>query len=207
MPPLPPVAGVTRAVMGYVWDGQVCNNILHYITQGGGGAPDPTLLGAELVTWFSASGDTNMSNTCSLTQIILTDLSALGAPSTVYVTGLPLAGASTTASLPNNVTCAMSLITALRGRSYRGRIYPVGLPESLVTANNIDATFRAGFLTAYQNLRILDPVGTGPVYQLAVVSYYGNNALRPTPVVTPVVQVTSDFVIDSQRRRLPRRGN
>jgi hypothetical protein len=147
-----------------------------------------------------------VSNTCILSAVITTSLGTVGAPGTLYTTGLPKVGTNIQPQLPNNVTIAMSLNTALRGRSFRGRIYHIGLTENDVTLNTIPGTTLTPLIAAYEAARLLAAGSGSQTFQLAVLSYYAAKAIRTTPVATPVTSISSDGIIDAQRRRLPKRG-
>lgn len=206
MPTLPPADGVVRAVLFMRIDSQEVRNVLHYVVPEGGVEPNPAVLAERLWNEWNANIRPAVSNALSLYQVVCTDLSAGSAPGSVFAGASPLVGAEVSAALPNNVSCVFSLKTALRGRSYQGRIYHIGLTEQQVTANAVGATFLTTLLTGYRALRLLEGASGEPTFQLAVLSYWLNKALRATPVSTPVTLITSDGVIDSQRRRLPGRG-
>jgi hypothetical protein len=197
---------VTRAVLQIKWDNQICNNVLHYVEPTTTFAPDPAALAERLAAWWNVNIRPKVSSSCVLTAIITTSLETVGAPGTLYTTGLPMPGQHFSPQLPNNATLAMSLNTALRGRSFRGRIYHIGLTEGDVIANTIEPSFLGTLITAYQAARVLAGSGSGPTFQLAVLSYYANLAIRSVPVATPVTSISSDGIVDSQRRRLPKRG-
>lgn len=109
-------------------------------------------------------------------------------------------------SMPNETTLAIALKSASRGRSANGRMFLASLARSLVTANNVDATFAGQCVTAAQQL-VTDVAAAG--YLLVIVSYIHNHLPRVGgPIYFPVVtaQVT-DLVVDSQRRRKPGVGS
>lgn len=114
--------------------------------------------------------------------------------------------------MPNNVAYTISFKTGLSGRSFRGRNYIGGLPNTAITGNNIEAGTRTGLLDYYTTLQALaDSNGTPWV----VVSRFsgvdpvtGAPIPRVTGVTTPILTVsTFDMTVDSQRRRLPGRGS
>jgi len=206
MAPLPPIAGVYRAVMNYTYDGQECANVLHFTHAEMPAPATPADMGASLVAWWSANMRLRVPATLVLRSVTVTDLTAGGAPALEHATGLPLAGTNASAQLPNNATVAMSLRTGIRGRSFRGRLYHLGLTEADVTNNALVAANLTNLVGAYQLLVGLDSAALGANYALVILSYFANKAMRATPVATPVVTVTSDGIVDSQRRRLPGRG-
>lgn len=113
-------------------------------------------------------------------------------------------GEETSPCLPNNVTVALKLMTGLGGRGRRGRKYHIGLCENQVAFSHLDPTFQTTLLVRYQDW--VDDMLSSE-YPIVVVSYYINKLIRPNPLVTPVTNVLLDPIIDSQRRRLPGRGN
>lgn len=104
--------------------------------------------------------------------------------------------------MPNNVALVMSLRTGIRGRSYRGRVYVGGIPESNALGNNALAAYRDALVDRYDDLLIF-AVGIGiPDAQLVVLSYFANGVVRASPVATPVSSVTADTRFDTMRRRM-----
>lgn len=199
-----PVPNTAQLELVFNWGGQVCQNVLHYVK-----ASPWTLslledlCGAaigEYVAQFNVNNPTNM----QLISVRATDLASQNGP--VYETSdtLPATGANGSPSLPNNCAIVITKRTALRGRSYRGRIYHMGLTEGSVTENAVlgpSLTAIIGRWTALMGLPI-----TGDEALMCVVSRYNGGVARETGVATLVTNLTSDGFIDSQRRRLPGRG-
>lgn len=203
--PFVPAANVIQAELIYSWDGQIVENVLHYQTVGAPSATDMSELGGFLVNWWQDNMDTNVAGSVSLDEVRMTDLTSEFAPGSSYTIGLPASGAAVSASLPNNVTLSITKRTALRGRSYRGRIYQVGLTENAVVDNEVSESIQAAILAAW-NLAIEFALtsGTAP---MVVVSRIQGGVERVTAEVTPVVSFSTDGIVDSQRRRLPGRGS
>lgn len=203
---VPVSPGVTRAVLKFTYQGQECANILHFKQAGAGAAPDPAALGSRLSNWWGATGKNRSTLAVNLDQIICTDLSENGAPGFITTPPQPANG-SATPSAPNNVTMVMSLHTALRGRSFRGRIYHVGIAQSNLSGNTIIEAYRASLIAGYTPLVVLTGgVGT-PDFVLGVLSTFHLGAPRAEGLFTPVTTISCDGVVDSQRRRLPGRGS
>lgn len=207
MPPLPPSPGVTRALLSYTYDGQRCANVLHFGSPGGGATPDADDLATNLRAWWDTNVRPAVPANCSLDSIITTELDAQGGPSVEYTLGLPASGSGVSPSLPNNVTFVVSLITALRGRSYRGRIYHVGLQESQAVGSRLLPGSQATWINIYDDLLSLPSQSAGVAYVVGVLSYYSLGIQRPSGVFTPAIRLAVDEVLDSQRKRLPGRGN
>jgi hypothetical protein len=109
----------------------------------------------------------------------------------------------TGAAMPNSIASVVSIKTALRGRSYRGRIYHMGIPDAHVT-DNLMGTAQVTALQAAYQAAVLLAIAGNPDFRLGVLSYYNLGNLRGTPVFTPATEVSVDARVDSQRRRMPR---
>lgn len=113
-------------------------------------------------------------------------------------------GNQTIDSLPGNVAFAVSLRTGLSGRSRRGRIYISGLPENGVTGNTLTGPYRGGLTAAVRGL--IDDLVADELLPV-IVSYVTGGEYRPVGLVNRILSVVStDGVVDSQRRRLTGRG-
>jgi len=199
-----PVPNTAQLEFVFNWGGQVCQNVLHYVKASPWTITNlEELCGAaigEYVSQFNINNPTNM----SLTMVRATDLSSQNGPVYESSDTLPATGSNGSPSLPNNCAVVVTKRTALRGRSYRGRIYHMGLTEGSVTENQVLAASMTGILSRWTTLLAL-PL-TADEALMCVVSRYNNNAPRTTGVATLVTNLTSDGFIDSQRRRLPGRG-
>lgn len=110
-------------------------------------------------------------------------------------------GAITGAAPANNVTFALSLRTGFGGRSYRGRVYHVGLAEADIADSYIDTTVLASLIEGYEAIiELVDNVG----WEWVVYSRFANGAARATGLATRITNVIAvDNILDSQRTRLP----
>jgi hypothetical protein len=102
------------------------------------------------------------------------------------------------------VTFCLSLRTEASGRSFRGRKYVAGVPQTKVAGNQIVSAWAGDILTAMNDLiAVLSALNQ----VLTVVSRVADGIDRITAVTTAVANVTyTDLNIDSQRRRLTGRG-
>lgn len=198
-----PVPNTALAEVVVVWDGQICENTLYFLGAAAWDATTLTALGGELVAWWNTNIKSLVCTNTALSRVRLTSLESQSAPGIEYTTGLPITGTGATACMPNNVSAAIAFITALRGRSYRGRNYVIGLQEGQVVGNLLDASVAAAYVAAYA---ALDTAVTANSGQHVVVSRQLNNVPRVTGVATIVTAYSMERVIDSQRRRLPGRG-
>lgn len=164
-------------------------------------------LGAAYDNWWNVNLKPNVPNTVQLIDVDITDLGPAGRATQTFTPTVARIGTQASAALPNNVAACISLKTDYRGRSFRGRIYHVGLTEIDVTGDQILAAKVTALETAYTALKSITVPTVGTIYTLGVLSYYANKAIRGVPVYTPVTAVLCDTWVDSQRRRLTGRGS
>lgn len=188
----------------YNWNGQLCENVLNFQVPTD---LDPAALetfGSGIASAWATHAAPATVNTCRLTELYFTDLSSVDGFTFTFIPEGGVPGTQILPSMPNNVSCALSLRTNSRGRSYRGRIYPPGMAEASADANVVGAGWRAAWLAFVSNV-MSEALDAG--FALAVLSKRANGVERPTGVLTAVTTILfTDDVIDSQRRRLPGRG-
>jgi hypothetical protein len=204
--PFVPVANVFMAEVRMLAAGQQIENTLYFRPDPTGAATSMADLGADLLLWWNNDYAPAIPADITLREIHITDLSS--ATSGVHTQPAPTpapAGDRVSALLPNNATLCVSFRTALRGRSFRGRNYLAGLGEVDVTLSTVSAGLQGDVLAAY-NALLATPITDNWIW--VVVSRFSGGAPRPSGVVTEVTSVVIvDPVVDSQRRRLPGRGN
>lgn len=183
--------------------GEVCENTLYIRDPAGWTFSKLDDLCALMKGWWDTEMQALASAATSLDKIIATDQADANGPTALYTTGLPLAGTAASAPMPGNVTAATTFLTDLRGRSYRGRNYFVGLVENAVTGNALDSSYQAGIQAAYEALPALL---TAEGWTHVVASRYTGKAPRGTGISTTVSAYRTEQYIDSQRRRLAGRG-
>lgn len=156
--------------------------------------------------WWTNNVDSIVTSQLALREVYTKSLHEENGPQASFSSGLPASGTVADDPLPNSVSIAASLRTGLTGRSARGRWFWQGLTESQVTGNVVVAGSLASIDAALTNLRS-SIVALG--YLWVVVSYITNNAPRVGGPVYFVVNdiLFTDSVVDSQRNRLPGRGN
>lgn len=199
-----PVPNTVQCNMVYLWDNQRCLNTLYFEAPSEYTTAEMLTLAGELYDWWDVHFQPLQSASVSLEQIEVVDLTFQGAPGIVYTTGLPqVGGKSATPALPNNVTVSTTFLTLLRGRNYRGRNYFIGLTEADVTANSVGGAVVAAITDAYEQLMDITTISYGT---WSVVSRYLNNAPRVSGIATEITGVRTEDTVDSQRRRLPGRG-
>lgn len=118
----------------------------------------------------------------------------------------PLAGSLGGAHMTNNAAWAIKFSTGFAGRSFRGRNFSGGIANNgLENDNHVNTTYM-GFVRDFYEAIQADALADGST--MVVVSRYTGGAARAAGVYTPVTTISgSDNVVDSMRRRLPRRGS
>jgi hypothetical protein len=169
------------------------------------GAPtDADLISAtnEAYTKWTTPLKPTLTTGNTLRQIRATDMTVEGGPQ--YVRSVSEAGTNAGDINALSNAAAVSLRTAKRGRSYRGRIYISGWEAGLLTDQ---VTFGSGLVTNLSNFvtglqTALDALGM----DLVVPSKQHNNVVTNPAELNEVIAVVIDTKVDSQRRRLSGRG-
>lgn len=199
-----PVANTAQVELRYLWDGQRCENVLYFTNDAPYTASDLSDLALAVFDWWQDNMRAAMPATLALNEVYCTDISSATGPVHSYAPTSGNVGTSAGISMPNNVALAITFRTGQRGRSGRGRNYIPGLTETNVTNNEVAAASVDYFQDAYALL--MSGAFAGPGIW-SVVSRYTGNAPRLIGQSLPVTSVAIvDAVVDSQRRRLPKRG-
>lgn len=209
--PFIPVENTAVAEIRMTWDLQQVENTLGFKFDIAPTFAQLATLGDQLIDWWGEFCTPLISDQVRLREVVVTSLDAESAPQATAVPATLMTGALESGSLPNGVSIAISLRTALRGRSFRGRNYAVGLTESQVLNNTVDSITTAGYQNAYEQL-MNSPFSDES--SLCVISRYSGvdptthlPIPRLTGIATPVTAIViTDDTIDAQRRRLPGRG-
>lgn len=200
--PFIPVPRTIRVALEYSWgEGVEAVNVFHVRHVGAVTEGVMQSVAEELHLWWDNELRPLQGQAWRLDRIMLRDLSAEN--SFEYVYGVGVNGALAEASMPANVTIAMSLRTGLSGRSFRGRLFHVGFTDPQVNGNVLAVGVASDLLAAYSTLLSMLP---GVDCELVVVSYQADGAPRAEGLATPVISISLvNQNIDHQDRRLPRR--
>jgi len=197
---MPTLANGAQCTLQFEQEGQIVQNVLNFIRFGGFDEAQVLQLADDVIAWWNGTMRNLTATNVTLNMVKARDLTNIDDPTFEVVTGLPIVASGGTA-LPNHCTVAMTLRTGLSGRRNRGRIYHVGLRADFLEStdkNIIVPGSLATLVAGYEEL--IDPsTFTDTGVGLAVWSRLGNSGRA-------VEAVASDGVMDSQRRRLPRRG-
>jgi hypothetical protein len=152
--------------------------------------------------WWLATLDSIIGNNTTLKQVRATDQQTEGGPVDIEITGTAGAGGGDLNSL--GAPLCISLRTAKRGRSYRGRAYVSGIPGTeLASEVEYGSTPVASFVSAFSTLQgSLDTAG----FDLVVASKQHNGATTNPAETNEVIAIVADTKVDSMRKRLSGRG-
>ena len=109
-------------------------------------------LAVAMRAWWNINIKPNVPATIFLSKIIVKDMTEQFAPGIEYTAGMPLPGALDTPRLPMNVTVAVKWTTGMRGRSFRGRTYHVGLFDGCVQNDTVKPDTLGALVTGYTAL-------------------------------------------------------
>lgn len=199
-----PAPNVVKVTLSFVWAGQIVEITLSFRKNTAPTTTEINDLIQSVRTWWSTHMRAWVSNHISLTNINATDQSSDSAPSIDWPISPTEAGSVNVASVPTNSALVLSFRTPQRGRSYRGRVYIPGLPNSsLASATSITGAV----VTAWSTVAAaIGSIGSAEGWEHVVVSRYANNAPRVVAESTDVTNYIVEFNLDSQRRRLAGRG-
>lgn len=159
-------------------------------------------LEAVFESWENTTAKLQRATSVVLQKIIVRDLSDPNG--NTLTKAVNITGTHAGTHLPNHNTFAVKMDTGKRGRSFRGRVYHIGVNLADISAfsdNALDATRAAAIVAAYQGL--ITNVATFGAGLVVVQRKRANEWINP-PVTHPILTATyTDLNIDSQRRRLP----
>lgn len=139
-------------------------------------------------------------NSITYLKTTATDITSSTGQTVTSIVNTGDTGGVTTTGGPNQVALAITRATALRGRSYRGRIFiPVLTNASLDSSRTFSPTAVANFVAA---LGVLQASSAALGFIESVKSLRNNNANRSSGVLTPITEYRADTRVDTQRRRL-----
>ena len=204
-----PTPGVAQVDVIQMIDGQRCENVFHYKQAGAGDYNTDKLgdLGTAIVAYYNLTAVKALfPATWQLIEVRVTDMSDQFGPAVSVGAGLPIVGTRAGAQLPNNCALVLTKRSTVRGRSFRGRMYFAPLVEADVTGSVVSSSVVTSILGNLAGL--LDLTDADAVHHyMNVLSRRFNNAWRTVGMATQVFSLTCDGIVDSQRRRLPGRGN
>lgn len=184
---------------------QRVENVVHIECPDGVDAPTIQDCANLVGNWVEDHYLPNLSADVTFLSVEAKNLSIDNGGVAIYNAAPGVTGGVTSASNPGNVSYTISLLTAASGRSFRGRKYVIGVPQFVVTGNQVSATWSAALVDAFNELR---DILVAADKLLVVVSRVADGLERLVGVTTAVTSAgVSDLNTDSQRRRLNGRGS
>lgn len=210
--PFVPVANTALVETRMTWASQQVENTLWIEFPAAISPSDLLTLANDIDSWWETFYGPLVSDGVQLHEVVATDMTSASSGQVSVTPAIAAIGGQSSPDLPSNASLTISFRTALRGRSFRGRNYLVGLTEDTNTGNIINDAFLALVVAAYEELL---PGGSAlSAGEWVVASRFSGVDTNGVPiprvagVTTPITTVVIvDNVIDSQRRRLPGRGN
>jgi len=185
--------------------GEACYNTFYFTKTGAWGQADLQDLVDEIDPLWAAWTTAFMGNSYSYLRTEARDLrTAIGVQASQDASANT--GAVSGAGLPNNTCIALARQSGLTGRSSRGRVYfPLNVAGNLSSNNVVSSTFRAGAIT------LVTAIGVEALaldWTPVIVSRQQAGVVLTNALTYPIITWTfTDTVADSQRRRLPGRGD
>lgn len=172
-----------------------------------GGAPTPsdlTAIASAASSWATASLMPQLHNSSAMRQVRATDFTVQGGPQAIVLN--TTAGGQVGTSVTNGQPAVVSIRTAKRGRSYRGRVYISGLPDnSKVSAVDMSAAAGTAMSGIFATLDAALLALTNSV-EVGVWSRQHNGVVTTPGQFNRAIAYVTDTHYDSQRRRLAGRG-
>jgi hypothetical protein len=198
------VENVAEARMQYSTPGGFAENVFHFAKGSEWDIDALQALGAFIVAIYDGQIQSLQGAGVTFNRILLKNLGHSTGPSIEYTDGLPLTGTHASPNLPDNVTLSIKKTGLLSGRSFRGRFYFIGAVEGGVGGDTFNGAYADDIIEAYTALVSFNLDGD-PV-KMVVVSYCSEGAWREAGVYTNVLTLSTDYIVDSMRKRLPGRG-
>lgn len=206
-----PAENTARVTVVMTLHNSIVENVYHVNRGDAWDVGDLTDLANVFITWYNDEWAPISSADLQFQRVQVRDMTTEEAPG-VEVAFPPLSGGDVTLSgaLPGNVTVAVKHVTGLTGRSRRGRTFITGMPNSSLVGNAINSGYQDAIQAAFTTL--LASIATAGFGWVVASFYHGVEPLsgRPIPrltaLLTPIIGVTVDPNVDSQRRRLTGRG-
>ena len=203
--PYIPVVQVAKVELVYEVLDQIVENVLHFSKVTPWTVSDLLILGSEVKDSWASNLRNNQSTDAILNKIRLTDLTTETSASVEYVTGLPMAGTIGNGVENGAQTIATKFTTDGRGRSRRGRVYNIGIPDNAVTNNRITDAYAQDLTDGWEAFRS-DILGGTSAAIMVVVSLCQGKAWLEEGEAYAITGTSTDVWVDSQRRRLHGRG-
>lgn len=210
--PFVPVPSTALVELRMTLDLQQVENTLWFVFQDPIDEAILTTLNNDLLGWWVDHYAPLVSQQLQLREIVCTDMSSSTGPQVTLAAPPGTVGELTVDAEPNNVSLTVSFRTANRGRSFRGRNYLVGITADVLVNNTFTSVYVSSVTDAYAALLpaggVLSDARWVVASRFSGIDSNGDPIPRVTGIATPITAVVVvDSIVDSQRRRLPKRGN
>lgn len=195
--PFVPIPRVIRVVMKFQRDTRELQNVLHVQAPATVVFGDLVNIANEAVDWWTTNYSNGLVNDVCLYAVIATDMSVEGGMQYTADVSPAVCGTSSAGPHAANVTGTISWRTGRTGRRYRGRTYAVGFGEADVSDVDTMTGSLVSLLASTAVDWILRCLGANLPPVVASFTYAS---------AEQILGAVIENVIDSQRRRLPRRG-
>lgn len=200
--PFVPAEDTARVSINFLSaNGEDATNVLHFQNTASGAnfLTMGELLDA-LEDWLTTKWAPAASNEWQTDFLEALSINAADGPLVTRV--LTVNGTVAQPALPAQNTIAVSARSGFSGRSRRGRIFHVGMPENFVTGSTINSLGSAQVLATYEQLlTTLAPTE----WRYVIASFVSNKAPRATALLTNVTNfILTDVIVDSMDSRKPK---
>lgn len=200
-----PAPGVAQFNLIYKTNGGTAENVIHVHKDSGAAWTSAELntMNIAIGAWEQATGRAQRASDVENIEIIARDLTVQNGTESTY--GGEGFGLIAGVSAPDNVTIAIKKETGMVGRSFRGRLYWIGVPLSKLSLDSLDGTYVTNVVAACNSLVTAINAVTG-FHMCLLRGQYNGSRLDPRQEAPITKFSTVDTYIDSQRRRLVGRG-
>lgn len=199
-----PAPNAIRICLQMEWASQTVEICIGILKSTAVSAADLATVAGDMEAWRQAELRPLTSIDVEFKQWYALSLSTSTSPSLIVPIVAANFGVAGSPTVSNNTTLVTTFQTDLRGRSYRGRVYTVGIPTAdVVSSVEADPGYSLDLNNAYAAINSY--LTSGFVH--CVISYQNNNVMRTTAARTPVTGYRTESRLDSQRRRLEGRGS
>lgn len=193
-----PIPFTVRAVLRFQQGTDERQTVLHYKTPGR--VPtnaDLLSIAQTLVDWWDDVGKLASSTTLALFEVVCTSIHSEGGIQLSQPVSPPITGSLAEPPEPGNVTSTISWRTARTGRRYRGRTFWPGYTDA--------STNNDGTVSSAQVIRLI-AAGANLLFGYVPGDMVLAVASKVAGASEPVIRSIVENVLDSMRRRLPKRG-
>lgn len=199
-------ANTVHVQMQYEMNGQLVENEFYVTCQAAPTSTDLDEIADVFDTWASGTWMPDITSATKYTGLVLTSLDSVGGPVLIFPHSPAVTGTRNGTSW-NNVSFAIQRIILERFRGGHPRLYVPGIPDNALSGTNtVQASYANELVADLETLRA-NLLAHANTYILSALRSTPSPRTKDNPEAVPIVgHRYNDLVIDSQRRRLPGRG-